>query len=172
MDSEDGLKEIDIKTCKCYYFDNIIRVWYTKIYVVISFISLHGKLCNEDILNYKISYKISRGEKPQPIRFDKIGAFIKFHDKVRYLVLFDYSYSDEICDKIKYIISEKSGITDSINHSFARMRIDSYDSLTIEKIFTFLNVIILFKSFVNKIENNYYGNVFSEKASNKDKPYT
>ena len=64
MDSEDGLKEIDIKTCKCYYFDNIIRVWYTKIYVVISFISLHGKLCNENILNYKISYKISRGEKP------------------------------------------------------------------------------------------------------------
>ena len=34
MDSEDELKEIDIKTCKCYYFDNIIRVWYTNIYVV------------------------------------------------------------------------------------------------------------------------------------------
>ena len=53
------------------------------------------------------------------------------------------------------------------------MSIDSYDSLTIEKIFTFLNVTIFFKSFVNKIENNnYYCNVFSQKASNKDKPYT
>ena len=52
------------------------------------------------------------------------------------------------------------------------MSIDSYDSLTIEKIFTFLNVTIFFKSFVNKIENNYYCNVFSQKAPNKDKPYT
>ena len=27
------------------------------------------------------------------------------------LVLFDYSYCDKTCDKIKYLISEKSGIT-------------------------------------------------------------
>ena len=45
---------------------------------------------------------------------------LKIHDKIRYLVLFDYSYCVKICDKTKYLMSEKSGITDSINHNFAR----------------------------------------------------
>ena len=76
--------------------------------------------------------------KPLRIRLNKIDRFIKIHDKIKYLVLFDYSYCDKICDKIKYLISEKSGITDSINHNFARIRIDSYDSLTIEKYWLFI----------------------------------
>ena len=44
------------------------------------------------------------------IRFNKIDRFIKIHDKIKYLVLFDYIHYDKICDKMKYIISEKSGI--------------------------------------------------------------
>ena len=58
--------------------------------------------------------------------FDKIDRIIKIHDKIRYLVLFDYSYCDKICDKIKYLIVKKNGITYSINHNCARIRIDSY----------------------------------------------
>ena len=27
MESKDKLKEIDIKNCRCYYFDDIIRFW-------------------------------------------------------------------------------------------------------------------------------------------------
>ena len=57
--------------------------------------------------------------KPLRLRFNKIDGFVKIHEKIRYLVLFDYSYCDEICDKIKYLISGKSCITDSINHKFA-----------------------------------------------------
>ena len=58
----------------------------------------------------------------------------------------------------------KSGITDNINHNFARIRIDSYDSLPIKKILSCHNVIILTKSFVNKNKNeNYY--IFLEKDS-------
>ena len=53
------------------------------------------------------------------IRFGKLDGFIKIHGKNRYLVLVDYSYCDKICDKIKYLVSERSGITDSINHNFA-----------------------------------------------------
>ena len=34
---------------------------------------------------------------------------------------------DEIYDKIKYLISEKSDITDSINHNFGKIKIDSYN---------------------------------------------
>ena len=107
-----------------------------------------------------------------PIRFGKLDGFIKIHNKIRYLVLVDYSYCDKICDKIKYLIIERSGITDSINHNFRWIRIASYDSLPIDKIFTFHNVIILIKSVVNKNENNYYYNKFFKKGSYKDKSNT
>ena len=85
------------------------------------------------------------GSKPLGIMFDKIDGFMKIYDGIRYLVLFGHSWYDKICDKIKYLKSEKSGITDSINHNFARNRIDSYNSLPIEKMLTFHNVIILTK---------------------------
>ena len=58
------------------------------------------------------------------IRFDKIDGYIKIPDKIRYLVLFDYGYCDKTCEKIKYLISEKDAITDSINHNFGRVKID------------------------------------------------
>ena len=58
---------------------------------------------------YNISYKTSTGAKPLHIRYDKTDGFIKFHNKIRYLVLFD-GWCDKICERIKYLISEKSGI--------------------------------------------------------------
>ena len=64
-----------------------------------------------------------------------------------------------MCHEIKYLLSEKGGITDSINQNFARIRIDSDDSLSIEKILTFPNVIILIKSVFNKNKNEYYYNI-------------
>ena len=79
---------------------------------------------------------------------------------------------DKICDKIKYLISEKSGIVASINHNLGKIKIDSYNSLPIEKILTFHNVIILIKSVYNKNKNEYYYNIFSEKGSYKDKSDT
>ena len=113
------------------------------------------------------------GSIPLRNRFDEINAFIKIDNGIRYLVLFGHRWCDEICDKIKYLISEKSGITDSINHNFTRIIIDSYNSLHIEKKnLTFHNVIILIKSVVNKNKNNYYHNIFSEKGLYKDKSNT
>ena len=56
----------------------------------------------------------------------------------------------------------KSGITDSINHNFGKIRIDSYNSLSFEIILTFHNVIILIMPFVIKDKNNYYYNMFLE----------
>ena len=75
----------------------------------------------------------------------------------------------KICDKIKYLIIGKSGITDSINLNFGKIRINSYNSLPIEKILTFHIVIILIKSVVNKNKNNYYYNIFLEEDSYKGK---
>ena len=64
---------------------------------------------------------------------------------------------------------KKSGITNSINYNFGKIKIDSCNSLPIKKILTFHNVIILIKSVVNKNENKYYCNIFLEKGSSKDK---
>ena len=68
------------------------------------------------------------------IWFEKIDGFIKIYDGIRYLLLFDPESYDETYNRITYLISEKSGITDIINHNFARIRIDSYNSLPIENI--------------------------------------
>ena len=62
---------------------------------------------NENTLIYDISYKTSTGAKPLLIMFNKIYGFIKMHNEIRYIVLLDYSNCDKICDKIKYLISEK-----------------------------------------------------------------
>ena len=80
------------------------------------------------------------------------------------MALYDYSYCDEICHKIEYLMSEKNGIIDSVNHNFARNRIYSYDSLSIEKILTFHNIIMLIKSVVKKNKNEYYHNIFLDKG--------
>ena len=153
MESKNELKEIDIKNRTSYYF-NDIRPKNRDIYC--SDVLLDGKLYKknyENILIYDISYKTSTGAKPLRIMFDEIDGLIKIHNRIRYLVLFDYGWCDKICDRIKYLISEKCGITDSINHNFARIRIDLYNSLPIEKILTFHNIIMLIKSVVNKNKN-------------------
>ena len=59
--------------------------------------------------------------------YDEINWFIKILLKIRHSVSYD-EWCDKICDKIKYLISKKSGITNSINHNFTILRIDSYDS--------------------------------------------
>ena len=87
----------------------------------------------ENILIFDISYKTSTGATPLHFRFDKIEGSIKIHDRISYLVLFDYGWFDKISDWIKHFIIEKSGFTDSVNHNFGRIRIDSYSSLLIEK---------------------------------------
>ena len=49
-------------------------------------------------------------------------------------------YFDNI---VRYLISLKSGITYMFSHYFAKIKVDSYDSLPIEKTLALLNVIIL-----------------------------
>ena len=102
-ESGDKLKEIDIKNGVWHYFDDIIndaKINFSKI--------LLDKTFYENILVYKISYKVPTGPKPLPFRFDKIDGFNMVLDgKIKHLVLFDYRLLDKICDKIKYIVSKK-----------------------------------------------------------------
>ena len=157
MVNKDELKEIDIKNRTCYYLQDTMRDR-----------DIHsGDTSYEtykNILIYDILYKTSTGAKPLRFRFDEIDGFIKIYDGIIYLVLFDYGWFVGICDRIKYLIKGKTGIADSVNRNFGRTKINSYNSLPIEKILTFHNVIILITSVVNKDKNEYYYNIFLEKG--------
>ena len=63
------------------------------------------------------------------------------------------------------LISLKRGITYNLSHYFAKIKVDSYDSLPREKILTLHNVIIHIKSVLNKDKNPYYYKIFLEKCS-------
>ena len=86
MESNDKLKEIDIKNRTCYYFDDIIK------FEDFDFenILIDKKWC-ENILVYNISYKNLIPAKPLRIKFKKIDRFIRVDDGTRYLVLFGSS---------------------------------------------------------------------------------
>ena len=62
------------------------------------------------------------------------------------------------------IIEVKSGIKYVISHNYAKIKVDSYYFLPLEKAMTFDYVIILIKSVFNKDKTNYYYNIFLEKA--------
>ena len=163
MESKTDLKEIDIKNRACYYFDDTSNGK-----INFSDVLLDKKLY-ETISVYYIFHKTSTGPKPLRITFSKIDGLIMIVDvEVKPLLLFDYGLFDKICNKIKYLVSKISGITNTINHNFQRIRIDSYNSLPLQKILTFHNVIIPIKSVVNKNKRNYY-NIFLEKSSYRDK---
>ena len=97
MKIKNELKEIDIKNCVCYYFDDVIKG--TKI--SFSNILLDKKLY-ENISVYNILYKTSTN----PKKYD--GFITSFDGKIKHLVLFDYELFNKICDEIKYLISKKS----------------------------------------------------------------
>ena len=88
---------------------------------------------------YNISYKILSGSKSLRIRFDKIDEFIRVYDGTRYLVIFDPEKYEVIYSKIRYLISQKIAITYDISHNYARIKINSYDSLPLEKTSTLHN---------------------------------
>ena len=49
--------------------------------------------------------------KPLRIKLDKIDGFIRVYDGTRYLVLFGSEKHDFIYNRIRYLISVKSGTT-------------------------------------------------------------
>ena len=53
------------------------------------------------------------------------------------------------------MISVKIGITYIISHNYANIKVDSYDSLPLDKTMTFYDVTMLIKSVFNKDKNNY-----------------
>ena len=99
-----------------------------------------------------------------PVRFDKIDEIIRIYDGTRNLTL-SGTKKYAIYNRIRYLISLKISITYIFSHYFAKIKVDSYDSLPIEKTLTLHNVIILSKSVLNKDKSHCYYKVFLEKCS-------
>ena len=126
MKSKNEFKKIDIKSRVCYYLDDTIND------TEINFknISLDKKSYENTSVSKKL-YKTPASAKPLPVRFSKIDGFIiSFDGEIKHLVLLDYKFLNKICDKIKFLISKKSDITNSINYNFGQIRIDSIDLFT------------------------------------------
>ena len=98
------------------------------------------------------------------IRFDKIDGIIRVYDNSRYLILFGKKKYGVIYNKLRCLISIKSSITCTISHYFAKIKVDSYDSLPLEKTLTLHNVIMHIKSVLNKDKYHYYYKIFLEKC--------
>ena len=145
----------------CDYFDDIIKI---------EDFNLHNILIDEksyeNVLVYNISYK-NLITTPLRIRFDEIDGFIRVYNGTRYLVLFESEKYDCIYNRSRYLVSIKSGFTNIISHNYAKIKVDSHDSLPLEKAMIFHVVIIFIKSVFNKDKNNYYCNIFLEKAPHK-----
>ena len=136
MSSNDALKEIDIKNRTRYYFDDIIKIEDCNLDNIL----IDGK-SHENILVYNTSYKTLIDVNPLCIRFEKIDGFNRVYDGTRYLVFF---------------VSENyNSIYNIIFHNYAKIKVDSEDSLPLEKTITFHDVIILIKSVFNKNLNNF-----------------
>ena len=120
---------------------------------------------HENILICDISYNTLIGLRALRIRFDKIDAFFRIYDGNRYLALFGPEKYDAIHNKIRYLISLKSSIAYVFSNYYAKIKVDSYHSLPIEKTLTLHNVIILINSVIDKKQNHYYYNIFLEKCS-------
>ena len=86
-------------------------------------------------------YKILVGAKSLHVRFDKTDRFIRVYNGTRYLVI--SGAENGIYNKIRYLIGIKSGVLYVFSHNYARIKVDSYDSLSLEKTLTFHNVIIM-----------------------------
>ena len=114
---------------------------------------------------YDISYKTLIDPKPLRRRLFKIDVIIRIYDGTRYLTLFGSEKYESIYNRIRYLIRQKSVITYIFPHYTAKVKVDSYDSLPIEKTLTLHNVIILIKSVINKDKNPYYYKFFLQKCS-------
>ena len=159
MESNNKLQETDIESRTCYYFDDITKIGGFNFNNI-----LIDEKSYKNILVYNMSYKILIGAKPLRIRFNEVGGFIRIFDGTRYLVLFGPEECDVIFNRIRYLIGVNSSITYVISHYYAKIKVDLYNFLLLEKTLKF-HYVKLTKSIFNKEKNIYYYNIFLEKGS-------
>ena len=73
------------------------------------------------------------GDKPLRIRFYKKDGFFRVYDGSRYLVLSGAEKYDFIYNRIRYLTGIKNSILYVVSHNYAKVKVDSYDSLPLKK---------------------------------------
>ena len=71
--------------------------------------------------------------KPLRIRFIKIFGFVIVYDVTRYLILLRGERYDFMYNMIRYLTGVKSSITYVVSHNYAKIQVDSFDSLPLGK---------------------------------------
>ena len=112
-----NFKNFVFKIVRNYYFDNIIKLEDFNLDNIL----IEGK-SHENILIYDISYKTLIDSKPLRIRFFKIDGIIRIYDGTKYLTLFCSEKYDAIYNRIRYLVSQKSGITYIFSYYFAKTK--------------------------------------------------
>ena len=77
------------------------------------------------------------GRKPLSFRFDKAGGLIRVYDRTWCLILFGHEKYNAIYKSIRHLISLTEGSTYIISHNYAKIQIDLYDYLPLQKTLTF-----------------------------------
>ena len=77
------------------------------------------------------------GSELSRIRFDGADGCIRLYDGIRYFVLFTPEKDDNY-NRIRYLMSQKSGITYAFSHNYEKTKTDLCDSLPLGKMLIFL----------------------------------
>ena len=109
-------KEVRIKNRTCYYFDDIFKLEDLDNILI-------DEKSHENIFIYNISYKTLIDPKPLHIRLDQIDGFIRIYNGTTYLTLFGSEEYEAIYNRIRDLISQKSGITYIFSHYFAKIKV-------------------------------------------------
>ena len=128
----------------CYYFDDL-----TKFEGVDLDNTLIDEKSFENILVLYISYKTLIAAKPLCVRFNKKDGFIRVYNVTRYLVLFGGEKNIDFYNRRGYPTGVNSYFIYFISHKYVKIKVNSYNLLSLKKALTF-HVIILIKSVFNK----------------------
>ena len=143
----------------CYYFSDIIKLEDFDLDNI-----LIDKKSYKNIMIYDISYKTLIDSKSLHIRFDQMGGFIRTYDGTRYLTLFGSEKYETIYERIRYLISLKSGIPHIFLTTFQKLKLIFMGFFAHRKNIDFACYIIPIKSVLTKDKNHYY-KIFLEKCS-------
>ena len=132
MKSNGELKEIDMKNCTCYDFNNISKVGDFDFDNILIDEKNILKIMYRKYKNILVYDKQNIVAKPLRIRLITVDGFIRAYNGTRYLVLFDPENYVCICNRIRYLIGQESAISYVISHDYARIKIDSCDSLALD----------------------------------------
>ena len=89
--------------------------------------------------------------KPLCIRVSKIDGFTRVYNGTRYLVLCGPEKYDAIFNRIKYLYVKKVALQ-VMFHNFAKIKVDSYDSLPLEEMLNLYVIIHTLSQFLIKIK--------------------